>query len=70
MNIIILLGSNLGDRLTNLKQAITAIASFSTILQQSNIYQTAAWVNRRGDRRADQRECLHAIFSWVCRIFQ
>ena len=45
MNIIILLGSNLGDRLVNLKQAIAAIASFSTILQQSNIYQTAAWGN-------------------------
>jgi len=45
MNIIILLGSNLGDRLANLQQAITSIASFSTILQQSNIYQTAAWGN-------------------------
>jgi 2-amino-4-hydroxy-6-hydroxymethyldihydropteridine diphosphokinase len=45
MNIIILLGSNLGDRLVNLKQAITSIASFSSILQQSNIYQTAAWGN-------------------------
>ena len=45
MNIIILLGSNLGDRLANLKQAIAAIASFSTILQHSNIYQTAAWGN-------------------------
>ena len=45
MNIIILLGSNLGDRLANLKQAIASIASFSTILQQSNIYQTAAWGN-------------------------
>jgi 2-amino-4-hydroxy-6-hydroxymethyldihydropteridine diphosphokinase len=43
MNIIILLGSNLGDRLVNLKQAIDSIASFSSILQQSNIYQTAAW---------------------------
>jgi 2-amino-4-hydroxy-6-hydroxymethyldihydropteridine diphosphokinase len=45
MNIIILLGSNLGDRLANLKQAIASIASFSSILQQSNIYQTAAWGN-------------------------
>ena len=45
MNIIILLGSNLGDRLVNLKQAIDSIASFSSILQQSNIYQTAAWGN-------------------------
>ena len=45
MNIIILLGSNLGNRLANLKQAIASIASFSTILQQSNIYQTAAWGN-------------------------
>ena len=45
MNIIILLGSNLGDRLANLQQAIASIASFSTILQQSNIYQTAAWGN-------------------------
>ena len=45
MNIIILLGSNLGDRLANLKQAIAAIASFSKILQHSNIYQTAAWGN-------------------------
>jgi 2-amino-4-hydroxy-6-hydroxymethyldihydropteridine diphosphokinase len=45
MNIIILLGSNLGDRLANLQQAIASIASFSAILQQSNIYQTAAWGN-------------------------
>ena len=45
MNIIILLGSNLGDRLANLQQAIASIASFSTILHQSNIYQTAAWGN-------------------------
>jgi 2-amino-4-hydroxy-6-hydroxymethyldihydropteridine diphosphokinase len=45
MNIIILLGSNLGNRLANLKQAIASIASFSNILQQSNIYQTAAWGN-------------------------
>ena len=45
MNIIILLGSNLGDRLANLKQAIASIASFSSILQHSNIYQTAAWGN-------------------------
>ncbi len=45
MNIIILLGSNLGNRLANLKQAIASIASFSQILHQSNIYQTAAWGN-------------------------
>lgn len=45
MNIIILLGTNMGDRLENLTQAKTLMAPYLQILKESNIYQTAAWGN-------------------------
>ena len=45
MNIIILLGTNMGDRLENLSQAKTLMAPYVQILQESKIYQTAAWGN-------------------------
>ena len=43
MNIIILLGTNMGDRLENLSQAKTLMVPYVQILQESKIYQTAAW---------------------------
>ena len=43
--IYLLLGSNLGDKLTNLQQAKLAIAEIATIVQESSIYETAAWGN-------------------------
>jgi 2-amino-4-hydroxy-6-hydroxymethyldihydropteridine diphosphokinase len=41
--IYLLLGSNLGDRIDNLKQAVRYIWSFSEIIKISSIYETAAW---------------------------
>ena len=63
MNIIILLGSNLGNRLANLKQAIASIASFSQILHQSNIYQTAAWGNTQQEAFLNQALLIDTIHS-------
>lgn len=40
----LLIGGNLGDRVLNLKQACSIINQYSgKILQQSKIYETAAW---------------------------
>ncbi len=36
----------------------------------SAVHQVAAWLDRWGDRRADPRKCLHAVFPWFCRLFQ
>jgi 2-amino-4-hydroxy-6-hydroxymethyldihydropteridine diphosphokinase len=42
--IFLLLGTNLGDRRTNLKNAVDEIArSVGAVLMPSSIYQTAAW---------------------------
>ena len=42
----LLLGGNLGDRLANLAQARLFIEKrIGTLINQSNIYQTAAWGN-------------------------
>lgn len=41
--IYLLLGSNLGDRIDNLKQAIKYIWSFSEIVKISSVYETAPW---------------------------
>lgn len=41
--IYLLLGSNLGDRITNLKLAIKYIWSFSEIVRISSVYETAPW---------------------------
>lgn len=43
--IFLLLGSNLGDRLTNLAAAIDRIGAFATVLRKSSIYVTGAWGN-------------------------
>ncbi|MEN9370700.1 MAG: 7,8-dihydro-6-hydroxymethylpterin-pyrophosphokinae, partial [Bacteroidota bacterium] len=45
MNIIILLGTNMGERLENLTHAKTLMAPYLQIIQESKIYQTAAWGN-------------------------
>ncbi|MEQ8245702.1 2-amino-4-hydroxy-6-hydroxymethyldihydropteridine diphosphokinase [Fulvivirga sp.] len=41
--IYLLLGSNLGDRINNLQQAIKYIWSFSEIVKISSVYETAPW---------------------------
>ncbi|HYF71088.1 MAG TPA: 2-amino-4-hydroxy-6-hydroxymethyldihydropteridine diphosphokinase [Ohtaekwangia sp.] len=41
--IFILLGSNLGDRMSNLKQALNHIAAIAQIIETSSVYKTAAW---------------------------
>ncbi len=41
--IYLLLGTNLGDKNINLKAAITIISSFTDIVNQSAIYETAPW---------------------------
>lgn len=41
--IFILLGSNLGDRMNNLKQALKHLASIAQIIETSSVYKTAAW---------------------------
>ena len=41
--IYLALGSNLGDRLANLKAAIAALASVVTVLAESPIYETPPW---------------------------
>ena len=29
------------------------------------VYHAEAWLERRGDRLADQRKCLYAVFTWL-----
>ncbi|HNP19325.1 MAG TPA: 2-amino-4-hydroxy-6-hydroxymethyldihydropteridine diphosphokinase [Fulvivirga sp.] len=41
--IYLLLGTNLGDKNINLKAAISIISTFSEVVNQSAIYETAAW---------------------------
>lgn len=42
--IFLLLGTNLGDRLENIRKAVTEIASdVGNVIKQSSIYQTAPW---------------------------
>jgi len=42
--VFLLIGGNMGDRLQNLHQAITLIsASAGPVIQQSAVYETAAW---------------------------
>lgn len=41
--VYLLLGSNEGDRQSWLQQAITQISALGNIVQQSHIYETAAW---------------------------
>jgi 2-amino-4-hydroxy-6-hydroxymethyldihydropteridine diphosphokinase len=41
--IYLLLGTNLGDRNSNLTNAKQGISSFSNIITQSSIYETKAW---------------------------
>lgn len=41
--IFILLGSNLGDRMSNLKVALNHITSIAQIIETSSVYKTAAW---------------------------
>jgi 2-amino-4-hydroxy-6-hydroxymethyldihydropteridine diphosphokinase len=45
MNVIIGLGSNMGDRLANLRNALVAIKAtpFITVLKSSPIYETPPW---------------------------
>lgn len=51
----ILLGTNLGDKRTNLQQAILSIsANFISIVSYSDIYETAAWGNTNQDNFYNQ----------------
>jgi 2-amino-4-hydroxy-6-hydroxymethyldihydropteridine diphosphokinase len=51
----ILLGTNLGDKRTNLQQAILSIsANLISIVSYSDIYETAAWGNTNQDNFYNQ----------------
>ena len=43
MNIIFGLGSNLGNRLQNLRDAVERLRSFGRIIKCSDVYETSAW---------------------------
>lgn len=44
--VFLLIGGNIGDRLQNLNQAITGLsATCGPVIQQSAVYETAAWGN-------------------------
>lgn len=44
--VFLLIGGNIGDRLHNLNQAITGLsAACGPVIQQSAVYETAAWGN-------------------------
>lgn len=44
--VFLLIGGNIGDRLQNLNQAITGLsAACGPVIQQSAVYETAAWGN-------------------------
>lgn len=48
--IYILLGTNLGDKFSNLSNAIQKLSSFSLLItRKSSIYKTAAWGNTNQD---------------------
>ena len=42
--VFLLIGGNIGDRLQNLHQAITGLSAVcGPVIQQSAVYETAAW---------------------------
>ncbi len=43
MNIIFGLGSNLGNRLQNLRDAVERLRSLGRIMKSSDVYETSAW---------------------------
>jgi 2-amino-4-hydroxy-6-hydroxymethyldihydropteridine diphosphokinase len=43
--IFLLLGSNLGDRLKHLSEAVAHIGAFAPVLRMSSVYTTSAWGN-------------------------
>ncbi len=40
------IGSNLGDRLSNVERAIASLADFATVVRRSSYYRTQPWGNR------------------------
>ena len=41
--VYLLLGSNEGERLLHIKQALDAVRTFGNVIQESSVYETAAW---------------------------
>ena len=49
------IGSNLGDRILNLKTAISKLSSFVIVLETSSFYQTEPWGYE------DERDYINAV---------
>ncbi len=65
MKVIILLGTNVGDRLKNLSKAKELIAIENPISNQSRIYETAAWGNTNQDHFLNQAIQIETNFSAI-----
>jgi 2-amino-4-hydroxy-6-hydroxymethyldihydropteridine diphosphokinase len=60
----LLIGGNVGDRQQNLQQAVTAINnSCGRVLQQSAVYETAAWGNTDQQAFLNQALLIHTDLS-------
>ncbi|HRO43680.1 MAG TPA: 2-amino-4-hydroxy-6-hydroxymethyldihydropteridine diphosphokinase [Flavipsychrobacter sp.] len=55
--VYLLLGSNEGDRMQWMLQAINVIATFATVEKQSSVYETAAWGKK------DQPDFLNMVIE-------
>src|SRR5690349_5587831 len=42
-NVYMLISGNVGNRLQNLRHAVEQLSDWGTVIQQSSVYETAAW---------------------------
>ena len=62
--VVLLLGSNLGDRFQNISNAVNAIKEFiGTIQKKSSLYETAAWGITDQPHFLNQVVVVHTILS-------
>lgn len=62
--VFLLIGGNMGDRLQNLHQAIELLsATCGPVIQQSMVYETAAWGKTDQPAFLNQALLLHSILS-------
>ncbi len=59
----LLLGTNLGDRINNLKRAIEKVEMNSKVVLRSKIYTTAAWGIENQSDFLNQVVCIHTEFD-------
>ncbi len=58
--VYLLLGSNLGDKRSNLQMAVEAISEYGDVVNKSSVYETAAW------GKTDQPGFLNQVIEISC----